>query len=72
MLLNISRIGLVLNIVGSLFIAFSFGKNLADAYQVDKNNKRVFLASFLRPNFFRSGIVLIMLGFLLMLIATFF
>ena len=72
MLLNISRIGLVLNIIGSLFIAFSFGKNLADAHQTDKNNKKIFLASFLHPSLFRNGIVLIILGFLLMLIATFF
>ena len=66
-----NRLGLILNIIGSLFIAFSFGENLAEAHQVDKNNKKIFLASFLRPSLFGYGVALIIFGFLLMLIATF-
>jgi len=68
----LNKVGLTLNIIGSLCIAFSFGKNLAGACQVDKNNKKIFLASFLHPCLFKSGIALMIFGFLLMLIATFF
>lgn len=52
--LTIVRIGLVLNIAGTLMIVFSFGKNLADANQVGKGRK-VYLASFLHHNLFYAG-----------------
>ena len=62
------RLGLILNIIGALLIAFAFGKNLEDAHQtrkswITKKEIPVYLASFLHPVFFRIGCVLLILGF---------
>lgn len=62
-----TKIGPVLNLVGTLMIAFSFGKNLADAYQMDRKGRKIFLASFLYPKLFKWGLVLIIFGFILQL-----
>lgn len=66
-LLTLTRVGLVLNIVGTLLVACSFGKNLEDAYQEDKKGRNIYLASFLHPKWFTCGLVLIILGFVLQL-----
>ncbi len=63
-LLNLTRLGLLLNLVGTIMVACSFGSNLADAHQLDKKGRKVYLASFGRPKFFRLGLVIIVLGFL--------
>ena len=60
--------GLVMNIVGTILISFSFGKNLEDAYQTDRKGRRVYLASFLRPTWFRWGIIVLLLGFCVQLL----
>jgi len=62
-----TKIGPVLNLVGTLMIAFSFGKNLADAYQMDRKGRKIFLASFLYPKLLKWGLVLIIFGFILQL-----
>lgn len=56
--------GLVLNFIGTLMVALSFGKNLADAYQTDKRGRKVYLASFLYPRLFWLGLGLFGAGFL--------
>ena len=61
-------IGLFLNIVGTTLVAFSFGKNLYGAYQSDESGRKVYLASFLHPNWFKLGIILLGIGFVLQLI----
>ena len=63
------KFGLILNIIGTIMIACSFGKNLADAYQSNENGRKIFLASFLHPNLFKWGLILIFIGFLLQLIS---
>ncbi len=68
--MNIVEIGLVLNIVGTFIIAFSFGKNLGDAYQLDKKGRKIFLASFLYPKLFKLGLALLTIGFFLQLLAN--
>jgi len=50
-------------------IALSFGKNLADAHQLDEKRRKVYLASFLHPGLFRWGLVIIVAGFILQFIA---
>lgn len=67
--LTLARVGLVLNIVGTVMIAFSFGKNLADAHQLNEKRPRVYLASFLYPKLFKWGLVIIILGFILQFVA---
>jgi len=62
------KIGLVLNIAGTLLVAFSFGKNLAGASQTDKRGRKVYLASYMRPLFFWWGIGLLVFGFALQLV----
>ena len=62
--------GLILNFVGTLLIALSFGKNLGGAYQVDEKGKKIYLASYVSPAMFRIGIVLVMLGFLIQIITA--
>jgi len=60
-----AKIGLFLNIAGTVMIAFSFGKNLAEAYQLDDNGRKVYLASFLHRKLFNWGLAIIILGFIL-------
>lgn len=49
-------------------VALSFGKNLANAHQLDRKGRKVYLASFLHPKFFFWGLTLIIIGFILQLI----
>ena len=67
--LTLSRIGLVLNLAGTVMIACSFGKNLGQAYQNDQKGRRIYLASFLYPSLFRWGLAAIAVGFLLQFVA---
>lgn len=52
----LNQLGLVLNIAGSLLIAISFGKHIGGGYNIDKNGKKVFLASLLHPIFYWPSI----------------
>lgn len=61
-------IGLILNLFGTVMIALSFGKNLAEAYQIDDTGKKIYLASFLSPKLFKWGLILLIIGFLLQII----
>jgi hypothetical protein len=44
-------------------MAFSFGKNLGEAYQDDAKGRKVYLASFLFPQLFRIGVFVFSAGF---------
>ncbi len=63
--LTFTKWGLLLNIVGTIMIAVSFGKNLADAHQHDEKGRKVYLASYLHPKLFKWGLGTIIFGFLL-------
>ena len=63
--LTLAKLGLLLNVVGTIMIAFSFGKNLGDAHQTDEKGRKIYLASFLRPKLFYRGVWVIILGFVL-------
>ena len=63
------KFGLILNMVGTIMVAISFGKNLENAYQYDKKDREIYLASFLHPKLFRCGLILIIAGFFLQLIS---
>jgi hypothetical protein len=69
MLITLTKVGLVLNIIGTIMIAFSFGKNLGEAYQQDKKGRKIFLASFLYPELFNWGLALLIIGFILQLLS---
>jgi len=60
----LALIGVVLNFVGTLFLAYSFGPAL-DGYQTDDKGRSVKLAAFVGPRRFRWGLILIGLGFAL-------
>jgi len=64
-LIVFGKIGLLFNLIGSIFIAISFGKNLGEAYQEDRKGRKVYLASFIYPTMFKWGIGLLILGFLI-------
>ncbi len=64
----IGKSGLLLNLVGSILIAFSFGKNLGEAYQKDTKGRKIYLASFTSPLMFKWGIGLLILGFLVQIL----
>ena len=68
--LTVGRIGLVLNIAGAVMIAFSFGKNLANAHQTDGKGHKVYLASFLHPIMFKLGVAVMIFGFILQLVGS--
>ncbi|HBR18213.1 MAG TPA: hypothetical protein DD725_11540 [Deltaproteobacteria bacterium] len=65
----LAKIGLVLNILGTLMVALSFGKNLEEAHQLDKKGREIYLASFLRPKLFYCGLTIIIIGFILQVMA---
>lgn len=65
----LAKIGLVLNIVGTLIVALSFGKNLEDAHQFDNKGRKIYLASFLHPKLFYWGLAIIIIGFILQVMA---
>lgn len=66
--LTCDRVGLLLNFVGTVLLAFSFGRNLEGAYQRDTNGRKVELASFTHPRRFRVGVALVAFGFLVQLL----
>lgn len=68
-MLPLNLLGLVLNFVGALLIAFSVIKNPGQAHQL-VNGKRLYLASIVL-NKFRWGISLFILGFFIQLVALF-
>jgi hypothetical protein len=63
-----TKTGLVLNIVGTLILALSFGKKPADVHQLDEKRRKIYLVSFRYPQLFYWGIGLIILGFILQLV----
>ena len=65
--LTYTRLGLLLNVVGTIMIALSVGKNPGDAHQIVKG-REIYLASVLRPKLFYCGLVVIILGFVLQFI----
>jgi hypothetical protein len=65
-LLTIARIGLIVSFSGTILVAISIGRNPVDAYH-EMDDGPVYLASVLRPNFFRWGMGGLALGFLLQL-----
>jgi len=68
--LTFGRIGLFLNITGAVMIAFSFGKNLADANQMHAKGRKVYLASFIHPKMFKLGLAVMIFGFILQLVGS--
>jgi hypothetical protein len=64
----IGKIGLILNVAGTLLIALAIGKNKEVAYQTTEKGRRQYLAAVLHPVWFKIGLVLIAAGFLLQLL----
>lgn len=67
------RADLILNIIGTLLVAFSFGINLEEAHQtrqswITKKEVKVYLASLLYPRLFYLGCGLLVLGFVIALV----
>ena len=82
MSLLLNRIGLSMNLAGSILIAVSFGKPKSEAYQVLERHwlakaigmspfRKQSLAAFTHPLALYSGMALIILGFAVTLWATF-
>lgn len=67
----ISIVGLVVNLLATLLIAFSFGKNIGNANQWDEKGRKVYLASFLHPKGFTIGIILLFVSFFLLTLTNF-
>ena len=66
----ILKSGLILNLIGTLMIAFSVGRNREDANQEYKG-KPYYLAAILRPKTLIWGISLVILGFFLSILDSF-
>ena len=66
---TVLRAGLILNFIGTVFVACAFGPNLGEAYQEDDKGRHIYLASLLHPRMFRLGLALLGGGFLLQLFA---
>ncbi len=57
------RLDSLMNLVGALMLAVSFGKNREEAYQEDSKGKKIYLASFSYPVLFKIGIMFLVVGF---------
>jgi hypothetical protein len=62
-------IGLILNLVGMLLIAISFGGTVEAAQQTDTQGRKIYLAALLHPRVFLFGLSILGLGFLLQIIS---
>ena len=62
------QLGILLSLTGTFLVACSFGENLEGAYQTTKKGRKVYLASFLHPWWFRVGMVIIFIGSMLSVI----
>ncbi len=60
--LTLTQWGLLLNVVGTIMVAISVGKNPGDAHQI-VNGREIYLASVLHQKLFYCGLVVIILGF---------
>jgi protein-S-isoprenylcysteine O-methyltransferase Ste14 len=54
--------GLVLNLIGLILIAMSFG-SMSQTPQMDERGRTTYSASFLYPRLFQWGIILLIIGF---------
>jgi len=62
-------IGLILNFVGIVLIAISFGGTVEAAQQTDAQGRKFYLAVLLHPRVFLFGLSILGLGFLLQIIS---
>ena len=62
------KVGLILNVLGTVALAFSFGPNTEDAHQV-VSGRKVQLAVFSHPRLFYLGLALVLAGFVVQLVA---
>ncbi len=65
--LTFTKWGLLLNVVGTIMIAISVGKNPGDVNQIVER-REIYLASVLRPKLFYCGLFIIGFGFVLQFI----
>ena len=66
----LTTIGLALNLIGSLLVAYSVTKNPGGAHQMRENGERIYLAV-IDYKKFRWGICLLILGFIVQLLGAF-
>jgi len=64
----ISKLGLILNFVGSIIMAISFGKSIVGTEEEDDQGRIVPIASLIHPLLFKVGMVILSLGFLISII----
>jgi hypothetical protein len=62
-------IGLIINFVGIVLIAISFGGTVEGAQQMDSQGRKIYLAALLHPRVFLFGLSILGLGFLLQIIS---
>jgi len=62
-------IGLILNFVGMVLIAISFGGTVEAAQQTDTQGRKIYLTALLHPRVFLFGLSILALGFLLQIIS---
>ena len=61
--------GTILNLVGTVFIAISFGPHPDEGapYTVDRSGNKTYIAYFTHPRLFWVGLVVVFVGFVLQL-----
>ena len=68
-MLYLLLIGLIVNFVGIVLIAISFGGTVEGAQQTDSQGRKIYLAALLHPRVFLFGLSKLGLGFLLQIIS---
>jgi hypothetical protein len=68
-MLYLLLIGLIVNFIGIVLIAISFGGTVEGAQQTDSQGRKIYLAALLHPRVFLFGLSILGLGFLLQIIS---
>jgi hypothetical protein len=68
-MLYLLLIGLIVNFIGIVLIAISFGGTVEGAQQTNSQGRKIYLAALLHPRVFLLGLSILGLGFLLQIIS---
>lgn len=67
---NLDKVGLILNIIGTLLLAFSFGTTKEGPMTGTENGKFLKVSHLTRPWFFRVGVGILLFGFIVQFISA--
>lgn len=70
--ITLNQIGLILNLIGTLLMAFAIGEFKGGWTKHEKTNKDIYLALFKHPVLMKIGVILFVTGFVFSFASTIF